>query len=404
MPTFPLTDVTADHHVATFDLAASDLGGDPSRPPWSVRQRTLRGGRRDGVDRITLDNGSLVVEIVPTRGMSLWRGAFRGDRLGWDSPVQGGPVHPSLIRLEDRGGLGWLDGFDEMMVRCGLSHNGAPFEVSDPADPDPAAPPPRRTMYPLHGRIGNTPAHYVALHVEEDGPETTLTIEGRVAESALFHPQLELSTRITTTPGSNRLTVRDVITNRSDQPGEFQLLYHWNFGPPYLGDGATFHAPIETLVPRTPRAAEGISTYATFAGPTPGFAEQVYLAHLVGLGPDGTTLAMLLDPTRTKAVVLRFRRRELPCFTLWKATGGLRDGYVTGLEPGTNFPHALPFEKTRNRVVRLDPGAEHLAETTLEIFNTPGAIAKVLEEVQTLQQSHLATIHPHPTEPFAPEG
>ncbi len=406
MPSFTLTDVADDHYVESFDLAATDLNTsriDPDQPAWSVRKRTLRGGRRDGVDRIVVDNGALVVEILPTRGMGLWRGSFRGDRLGWDSPVVGGPVNPSFVRLEDRGGLGWLDGFDEWMVRCGLAHNGPPFEVSDPASPDPDAPPPRRTMHPLHGRIANTPAHFVAVHVEGDGSGQFITVEGRVAESTLFHPQLELTTRITTTPGSNRLVVRDSITNRSDRPGEFQLLYHWNFGPPYLGEGATAHAPIETLTPRDPRAAEGISTWATYEAPQPGFAEQAYYAHLIGTGPNQKTLAMLLDPTRSKAVVLRFARSELPCFTLWKNTGGPNDGYVTGLEPATNFPNPKAFEKARNRVVPLAPGATHEAKTTLEVLDTPEAVATILEEIEALQKTHPTTIHLEPTKPFAPQ-
>lgn len=401
MPSYPLTDVATDHHVGTFDLSERNFDGGPA---WSIRQRTLRGGRRAGVERITLDNGALVVEILPTRGMGLWRGSFRGQRLGWDSPVRDGPVHPSWVNLEGRGGLGWLDGFDEWMVRCGLAHNGAPFEEFDPPGTAPDAPPPRRTIFPLHGRIANTPAHAVTVHVEPEGDGTRLVVEGRVLEATMFHPQFELTTRIATTVGSNRLTVRDAITNRSDRAGECQILYHWNFGPPYLGAGATCHAPVATLGPRNARAAEGMASWATAEGPTPGFAEQVYLAHLVGTGPEGRTLAMLLDPTRTRAVVLRFAVSQLPCFSLWKNSVGPADGYAIGLEPGTNFPHPTPYERARGRVVPLAPGATHAAETTLEILDAPESIAAVLAEIQALQQTRPSTIFAHPTEPFAPEG
>ena len=414
MPSYTLTASAAGIDQATFELSEADLPNSTrsleemaaAGQSWSVSKRTLRGGRADGVDLIELNNGALSVSIIPTRGMGLWRGNFRGDRLGWDSPVRDGPVHPQFIRLEDRGGLGWLDGFDELLVRCGLAHNGAPFETLDhPPSADPTAPPPRRTMYPLHGRIANIPAHHVGVRIDDgDGTDRTITVAGQVAESTLFHPQLQLQSAITTTPGSNRLTVRDVISNQSDQPGEFQLLYHWNFGPPYLGAGATCHAPIATLSPRNPHAAAGVATWSTFGPPEPGFAEQVYLADLIGAEPLGMTLAMLVNPDQTKAVVLRFRRSELPCFTLWKNTGGRNDGYVTGLEPGTNFPHPTPYERARNRVVRLEPGCEHVAETTLEVLSTPAAVASVLDEIQTLQQIHPATIHPRPTEPFAPRG
>ena len=45
--------------------------------------------------------------------------------LGWKSPVHG-PVHPNFVPLNEPSGLGWLDGFDELFVRCGLESNGAP--------------------------------------------------------------------------------------------------------------------------------------------------------------------------------------------------------------------------------------------------------------------------------------
>ena len=401
MPFYPLTSTAGTPDEASFHLAEADL----PRPQagsanWRVSWRKLRGGRRDGVEVVTLDNGKLAVEIVPTRGMGLHQGIFGPDRLGWDSPVRDGPVNPQFIRLEDRGGLGWLDGFDELMVRCGLAHNGPPFETFDPPDGGATA---RRTMHPLHGRIANTPAFAVGVEID-DGADRTITVVGEVAESCLFHPQLHLRTEVSTRPGSNRLTVRDTITNRSDQPGAFQLLYHWNFGPPYLGAGSTFHAPIAELSPRDPRAAAGIAHFASYGPPEPGFAEQAYLAHLVGTGPAESTLAMLVNPTRSKAVVLRFSRRELPCFTLWKNTGGLNDGYVTGLEPATNFPHPQAYEKARLRVVPLAPGASHQAETTLEVLDTADQVDRVIAEIATLQQTRPAKIHDQPTEPFAPEG
>src|SRR2546425_4718770 len=34
--------------------------------------------------------------------------------------------HPKLINLQARGGLGWLDGFNEWLCRCGLENNGQP--------------------------------------------------------------------------------------------------------------------------------------------------------------------------------------------------------------------------------------------------------------------------------------
>src|SRR5262249_44645542 len=126
-----LTDVDNDVWLDSF--AVGNDGLRLATPhDWSVRKRTLRGGIRDGIDLIEVHNGALSFAVLPTRGMGLWRGEYRGNFLGWRSPV-GGPVHPQFVNLTDRGGLGWLAGFDELLCRCGLASNGPPGEdtVSD---------------------------------------------------------------------------------------------------------------------------------------------------------------------------------------------------------------------------------------------------------------------------------
>src|SRR5437870_5014081 len=122
--TWTLTDVERDVWLESFAVTAAELKL-PREVGWSISKRVLRGGLRDGVDVIEVHNGALGFTIVPTRGMGIWKGNYRGLALGWDSPVRG-PVHPKFVNLLDRGGLGWLNGFDEWIVRCGLDSNGAP--------------------------------------------------------------------------------------------------------------------------------------------------------------------------------------------------------------------------------------------------------------------------------------
>jgi hypothetical protein len=398
-----LTDVSHEVWVDTLTVDAAELGLAVTSP-WSVTKRGLRGGRRDGVDLIVVDNGVLRFAIVPTRGMGLWKGFCQGNFLGWESPITDGPVHPGFVNLAAAGGLGWLDGFDELMARCGLENNGAPFEIKG-AHADGSE---NRVAFGLHGRIANIPASFVAVHVDPEPPHE-ITVEGHVDEVRLFGPQLRLATRYSTVPGSNRMTVRDEVTNLKDQPAQFQLVYHWNFGPPFLDDGARFAAPIRSVAPRDARAQEGIDHHDRYAGPQPGFAEQVYFYDLAaGWDPldeneaAGPTLAMLQCASGDKGVVLRFRKDQLPAFTLWKNSAGLRDGYVTGLEPGTNYPNIRPFESAHGRVVNLPPGGHYVAETTLEVLSSRREVMEVEAEIQQIQAKVKPTIHRQPTEPFCP--
>jgi hypothetical protein len=258
----------------------------------------------------------------------------------------------------------------------------------------------RHTTFGLHGKIANIPASFVAVEVGTQ-PPFEITVLGHVDESRLFATQVRMATRISTTPGSNRLTVRDEFINLKDGPGQFQALYHWNFGPPYLEAGARFVAPARVVAPRDRRARDGIDHFETYGPPEPGFAEQVYFFDLLA-GQDGRTLAMLRNRAGDKAVVLRFSRDQLPAFTLWKNTGGPAEGYVTGLEPGTNYPNPRPFEEARGRVVTLPAAGRHVAETTLEVLATREAVAAVEDEVRAIQKQAAPTVHRAPTEPFGP--
>jgi hypothetical protein len=398
MPTLTLTDVSHELWVEDMTVDAAQLGLAVTAP-WSVSKRRLRGGRRDGVDLIVVDNGALRFAVVPTRGMGLWKGFYLGNYLGWESPITDGPVHPSFVNLMANGGLGWLDGYDELMARCGLENNGAPFEVKT-VHPDGSE---SHATFGLHGRIANIPASYVAVHVDAEAPHE-IVIEGHVEESRLFGPQIRLETRYATVPGSNVLSIHDEFVNLKDQPVEMQVLYHCNFGPPFLDEGARFVAPIRTVTPRDARAQEGIDHHDHYGAPEPGFTEQVYFYDLHAESPGGgSTLAMLRDQAGDKAVVLRFRKDQLPAFTLWKNTAGLRDGYVTGLEPATNYPNPLPFEKARGRVVTLPPGGRYVVDLTLEVLANADEVAAVEAEIQRRQaQGGPATVNPRPVEPFAP--
>ena len=82
-------------------------------------------GPSAGVDQVTLHCGSKKLVVLPTRGMGIWEAKNADVRFGWNSPIQG-PVHPMFVPVAEPSGLGWLEGFDEMLTRCGLASNGAP--------------------------------------------------------------------------------------------------------------------------------------------------------------------------------------------------------------------------------------------------------------------------------------
>ena len=55
---------------------------------WSVTRTLLEGGRQEGVELLTLNNGKLKIVVIPTRGMGILEVNMKELRLGWDSPVK----------------------------------------------------------------------------------------------------------------------------------------------------------------------------------------------------------------------------------------------------------------------------------------------------------------------------
>jgi hypothetical protein len=248
----------------------------------------------------------------------------------------------------------------------------------------------------LHGRIANQPAYYVEVRVGLD-PPYELSVTGQVEEGGLFHPHLVLTTTYTTIPGSNRLVIHDHVENRGGESAEMQLLYHCNIGPPLLEAGSRVAMPIREVSPINARAAEGMGTLETYAGPTTGFGEQVYCYDLLG-DAAGRTLAMLYNRSADRAIALRFNRQELPCFTVWKQTGALEDGYVTGVEPATNYPNFKTFERHQGRVPILPAGGHWETTWSIEIHDSAASVGGMLAEIVRLQVQARAIIHrsPHP--------
>ncbi|MGO8751371.1 MAG: aldose 1-epimerase family protein [Thermoguttaceae bacterium] len=328
-----------------------------------------------------MDNGLFRFVVVPTRGMGIWKAALGGIRLGWNSPVKG-PVHPSHVNLWEPGGLGWLNGFDELLVRCGLESNGAPeFDARG------------LLRYPLHGKIANCPAHHVDVSI--DGDLGRIEIAGVVGESRLFGSKLRLVSRISTVVGRPGLTVSDAVTNLSAEPGEMELLYHINFGMPLVGPGAKVVLPIVKMAPRDAVAVGNASQWDTYGPESPGTPEAVFFFDLAA-DSAAQTEVLLHNQAADQGVSLKFKKTELPCFSLWKNRQAAADGYVTGLEPAVNFPNRKSFEKEKGRVVKFAPGETRTCGVSMEVHPTPKSVAEAKQRIARLQDGVQPQILSHP--------
>lgn len=377
--TFVLTDAESSVEKGNWKIGSDALK--IKNQHFSIEQKVLHGGRQEGSKVITITSqDGLKIALSPTRGMNLLHVTGKNIRLGWDSPVDE-VVNPNTINLESRNGLGWLEGFNEMMVRCGFEWTGHPV-VSE------------GMIYTLHGRAGNTPASKVVVEVSDTAPHT-ITVRGLLKENSFKKSNLETWTELRYVPGSESFTVHDVLTNKADYARDYQIIYHSNFGTPILEEGARFIAPVKDISPFNDHAKAGLATWQTYKGPTKDFDEMVF-----NITPytdaQGKMLAALVNKAGDKGVSIAFDTHQLPLLTLWKNTDTEKQGYVTGIEPGTNYAYPVTIEREQGRVKKLQPGQSTTFELTYSLLSSADAVQKTEQKVKAMQGDNKTTLTEKP--------
>ncbi|WP_313118800.1 aldose 1-epimerase family protein [Pantoea septica] len=377
--TWVLTDAEAGTDKGNWQISSKQLklSGDA----FSLQQKVLHGGKQEGskVLTITSQNG-LTIALSPTRGMDLLHVNGDGVRLGWDSPVNE-VVNPAYINLDSRNGLGWLEGFNEMMVRCGYEWTGHQV-VKD------------GRIYTLHGKAGNTPASRVEVTIDEKAPHE-IRVRGLLKENTFKKANLETWTELRYVPGAKSFTLHDVLTNRGDYPHDYQIIYHSNFGTPILEKDARFIAPLKSVSPFNDYAKSGLKAWNIYDAPTKDFDEMVF--NLVPKADSsGKTLAAVINSKGDKGASIEFDTHQLPLLTMWKNTDTLKQGYVTGIEPGTNYAYPVTIEKEQGRVKQLAPGQSTTFELTYTLLSSASAVNATEQRIRQIQGDEQPTVDEKP--------
>lgn len=363
-----ITDSASSFTTSDFAIAGSELG-------WGeagyCRKRTLHGGRQEGVEILELCNGRLSLRICLTRGMGILDGRLGEHHLGWRSPVSE-VVHPQYINLLEMGGRGAHYGFNELLNRCGIEWSGAMGEDEVVNNMGGA----ERVFLPLHGKVGWTPASRVRLAAV--GPRVVL--EGDLPEEMVFGVRYLLRTRLILEEGRTGITVEDTLVNLGEREGEYEMLYHTNFGPPLLEAGSRYLGTFDRLIPRDAFAADGLAELTRMPGPTPGFTEQVFLFRSRA-DRDGFAHQLLANRAADLAVEVSSLVSTLPYTILWKRCAGANEGYVVGLNPCSDLPNNRREERAGGRLKRVEAGGQVTFRERIDFYEGREAVAAAFARV-----------------------
>lgn len=376
-----------DSRIRWDDQSHLSIDVETRQGPIQVRHGHYCGGVSDGVEVIEVNTGPTRALILPSRGMSIWRVQSDGVDFRWRSPVEG-PVHPAAVPIFDPSGLGWLEGFDELVVRCGLESNGAPEHDKH-----------GHLVHPLHGRIANLAAQ--SLSVEYDEASGRIEVIGEIIESRLFFKRLVLRSRIRFQAGSPDIDLLDDVTNELSSPMTSQLLYHVNLGDPVLDEASRIDLPIDSLAPKDALSAGEIDQWNLVNAPESGYSERVYFAKLLSDENQNTT-ALLRSASGKRGLAVSFHTAELSRFIVWKNTAALTDGYVVGLEPATNFPNTRSYEAQQGRVVEIQPGETKSFRLTIHPLSSEQRVEQFSQRVNDLRGDHEPDIYDQPRPGWTP--
>jgi len=279
---------------------------------WGARRMTLEDGMAGGMQVIEVWNAAgLRLLLSAERCMDILELSYRGYNVGYlakNGAVSNVYAHPNT----DLFFRYWSGG---MLSTCGLRNTG----VSNTCDGE---------FFPLHGHIGITPAYNVGVSVDDTD---CITITGAVREADMFGHCLVLNRTIKIPVNSTAISIRDEISNNTPKDEPVFLLYHINFGFPFLDEGVKVVYPEGDVRGATPNAVEAIDRHREITVPIDNEPEQCFF-HTPS--SKDAQVSLYNESLGFKATV-KFNAEKLPVLTEWKS---MRSGdYGLGFEPGTCY-------------------------------------------------------------------
>jgi len=297
-----------------------------------------RAGRMRGYD---VKNGDLRFQVSADKCLDIIDFSYKGmninflakqgliGRMDYDTHGEEGPR--SLM-----GGL---------LFTCGLENTCIPCEINN-------------VSYPMHGRIRSTPAEHVSADAEWADDKYVLSISGKMREAEIFGKNLTLRRKIETTYGEKTVIINDIIENKAFKEEELMILYHFNFGYPFLDENAVVLLPTLKVTPRDKEAQKDADKWDQMEPPVDNEPERVYL-HELAADEEGNTFACLFNKKTNIGVQIKFNKKYLPKFVQWKSIAS--GDYVMGLEPtnsgvygrkgeGLDIHKLSPFEREEIRI------------------------------------------------------
>ena len=319
-----------------------------------ITESRLIDRKSDGVKIYRVKTGSgLEYTVLPSKCMDIAELSYKGINIsflakpGITAPQYAIPIENEFVNYMTGG----------MLFTCGLLNAGPPCYDED------------GTAHPLHGRIGITPAQnsYAKCYWEKrDNDNYILELGGEMHENALFGHNLTLSRKITSKLGENEIEINDILENNAPEEQEFMLVYHMNFGFPFLSEDCEIIFTPNTVTPRTETAKTGLNESEIITKPQDGFDEHVFFRD-AKTDTDGFVTIKVENKALGIGVSIKYEKKNLPNLTQWKS---MRSGdYALGIEPCTCYVMGREEERINGTLKKIEPFSKKNFNIQISIYD-----------------------------------
>lgn len=262
-----------------------------------VKRYVLTEGKESGLKVVEIDNGKIRLTLNESKALDVMQAWVHGENVAFVSK-NGFSTSKDAFAKRFEGGLLYTVGLDSAGVREG-------FET--------------------HGSFHNIPSKIVSCVCDENKIEVT----GETEDTSLFGKNLKVVRKISTSPMSDRILIEDTFINEGTRDEEYCVLYHCNFGYPFLDENVRIIYDGKNVVPRTPLAKERINEADRFLPPVDNQEERCYF--IENEKPE----VLLVNEKTGRKIKFFYSGETLPKLLLWQSNASC--DYALGLEATTTF-------------------------------------------------------------------
>lgn len=313
-----------------------------------VKDYTFNEGKAKNVRALEMyTSEGLNMTVLPDRGMDIASLKYKGINISYLSKT--GIVNPQFF-VED-GSKGFFRNFYAgFLTTGGLSYMGASSHF-------------KGRELGLHGMISNVPAYNVS-YLNNIFEDISLEVKGKVKEAEFFGDYLVLTRSIQHNKKENTIYINDNIKNHNFEPSSFMILYHMNYGYPFLSPDLEIDIPTSKVVARDKNSV--IKNHESITEPVDDAIEEVFFHEVI---PDekGIVKIRLNNYKLGIGVEISYSYLELPYLTQWKS---MKSGeYVLGIEPGNYNVKGKDHAQKNSALTYLNPLEEKKISLKIKLID-----------------------------------